>query len=146
MDFKRLCLSKQCVSTADTSSFVSASYQGVYTNNFNEVYYPIDSEFGLPKSDTAKLMSDVVSAAEKEGILSRLSRLDGRYMPSDLSDEDILSLVPPRYVHDSVDIQTWRNYLSDHVLSKMDADFIAALDGSDVSGIDTDHTNVPDAL
>lgn len=93
---------------------------GVYDPEYVAMLYPTDARSGFPTSDLARILSSEVSNAEKERILNRLQREDGTYLPSDLTDEDVFALVPPRFVlGDQVNIQRWRDYLASDVLPYM---------------------------
>ena len=93
---------------------------GVYDPDFVAMMYPTDARSGFPTSDLARVLSSEVSQAEKEKILNRLQREDGTFLPSDLTDDDVFSLVPPRFVlGDQVNIQRWRDYLANDVLPFM---------------------------
>lgn len=93
---------------------------GVYDPEYVAMLYPTDARSGFPTSDLARVLSSEVSNAEKERILNRLQREDGTYLPSDLTDEDVFALVPPRFVlGDQVNIQRWRDYLASDVLPFM---------------------------
>lgn len=93
---------------------------GVYDPDFVAMMYPTDARSGFPTSDLARVLSSEVSQAEKEKILNRLQREDGTFLPSDLTDDDVFSLVPPRFIlGDQVNIQRWRDYLASDVLPFM---------------------------
>lgn len=93
---------------------------GVYDPEYVALLYPTDARSGFPTSDLARVLSSEVSNAEKERIINRLQREDGTYLPSDLTDEDVFALVPPRFVlGDQVNIQRWRDYLASDVLPFM---------------------------
>lgn len=93
---------------------------GVYDPEYVAMLYPTDARSGFPTSDLARVLSSEVSNADKERILNRLQREDGTYLPSDLTDEDVFALVPPRFVlGDQVNIQRWRDYLASDVLPFM---------------------------
>lgn len=101
---------------------------GVYDPEYVAMLYPTDARSGFPTSDLARVLSSEVSNAEKERILNRLQREDGTYLPSDLTDEDVFALVPPRFVlGDQVNIQRWRDYLASDVLPFM-RDELTSLD------------------
>ena len=101
---------------------------GVYDPEYVAMLYPTDARSGFPTSDLARVLSSEVSQADKERILNRLQREDGQFLPSDLTDEDVFSLVPPRFVlGDQVNIQRWRDYLASDVLPFM-RDEVKAMD------------------
>lgn len=100
----------------------------VYDPEYVAMLYPADARSGFPTSDLARVLSSEVSQADKERILNRLQREDGVFMPSDLTDEDVFALVPPRFVlSDQVNIQRWRDYLASDVLPFM-RDELKAMD------------------
>lgn len=93
---------------------------GVYDPEYIAMLYPTDPRSGFPSSDLARVLSAEVSKADKERILNRLQREDGVFLPSDLTDEDVFTLVPPRFaLSDQVNIQRWRDYLASDVLPYM---------------------------
>lgn len=100
---------------------------GVYDPEYVAMLFPTDARSGFPTSDLARVLSSEVSNADKERILNRLQRQDGTFMPSDLTDEDVFALVPPRFVmSDQVNIQRWRDYLASDVLPFMRDELKAA--------------------
>lgn len=121
------------IAQSDDSVFVGHhDCKGVYDANYIDVIYPIDPRTGLPISDLARLANPHLSDSERESVMSRLQTEQGSYMPSELSDEDILSLVPPRFFsYDQVDIQRWRNYLAREVLPYMDERIVEDLSESE---------------
>lgn len=97
---------------------------GVYDPKYVEMIYPTDARSGFPTSDLARVLSSEVSSADKERILNRLGRETGEFLPSDLTDEDVFALVPPRFVlNDQTTIQRWRDYLASDVLPYMRDEF-----------------------
>lgn len=99
---------------------------GIYKQVELDVVYPVDPRTGFPSSDVAKILRPDISPTERETIMSRLTAMGidkGSYLPSDMSDSDIMSLIPPRYLtDDAVDVQLWRDYLGNHVLPGMNKD------------------------
>lgn len=105
----------------------------------SDLLYPIDPRTGLPMSDTGKLMSFELSPVEKEKIIQRLQEERGTFMPSELSDEDLFDLLPPRYLTgDPVDVQLWRDYLGEYVLPEMDNKVASVLEEASVGDSDYD--------
>lgn len=93
---------------------------GIYDPELIQNLYPIDARSGFASSDLARILSNEIPAYEKEKILSRLTRVDGKFMPAELSDDDIMALVPPRFMlGDETNIQKWRDYLANDVLPYM---------------------------
>lgn len=97
--------------------------RGVYDPEDVSVLYPIDPRSGYPSSDLGKVMDPLLTDSERQRVMARLSKVEGAYMPSDLSDDDIFALIPPRYIaQDAVDVQAWRDYLGKEVFSKLNID------------------------
>uniref|UniRef100_A0AAU8AYN0 Uncharacterized protein n=1 Tax=Dulem virus 235 TaxID=3145712 RepID=A0AAU8AYN0_9VIRU len=113
-------LFNQCCRESDDSVYMGhRESRGVFNPDEVSALYPVNPVYGYPESDTAKIMDINLSVSERESIVSRLQRMDSQYFPNGLSDDDILSLVPPRYFTDAVDVQSWRDYLSAYVLPDM---------------------------
>lgn len=69
---------------------------------------PINPKTGFRDTDLSRLFNPATSQQEKDFILSTLTKVKGRSVPSDLTDDDILSLIPSRYINDPVEVE---NYL-----------------------------------
>ena len=59
----------------------------------------------------SRLFSNDVSDTEKQLIMSQLAKLKGVSSPADLSDDDILSLLPSRYMSDPVEMERYREFV-----------------------------------
>lgn len=68
---------------------------------------PINPKTGFRDTDLSRLFNPATSQQEKEFILSTLTKIKGRSVPSELSDEDILSLIPSRYISDPVEVENF---------------------------------------
>lgn len=73
-----------------------------------ETLCPINPLTGHRDSMLSRLFSGNVSDTEKQLILSQLSTLKGVNSPRDLSDEDLISLIPSRYMSDPVEMERYR--------------------------------------
>lgn len=89
---------------------------GVLDSQFMDVLYPVDPETGLVNSDLSKLFNPLLTSQERADVMGRLTKFEGLYLPDGLSDDDILSIIPPRYLQDAVDIQAWRDYVSSDII------------------------------
>lgn len=93
---------------------------GVYEAKEILAQFPYDPRTGLPMTDLGRLSDPKLTMVEKEQVMARLGNDKGVYMPSELSDEEMLSIIPSRYfMDDDVDIQMWRDYLSREILPEM---------------------------
>lgn len=73
-----------------------------------ETLCPINPLTGHRDSMLSRLFSGDVSDTEKQLILSQLATLKGVNSPRDLSDEDLISLIPSRYMSDPVEMERYR--------------------------------------
>lgn len=69
---------------------------------------PVNPVTGHRDSMLSRLFSGNVSDSEKQLILSQLAEVKGVSSPAGLSDDDILSLVPSRYMSDPVELERYR--------------------------------------
>ena len=69
---------------------------------------PVNPVTGHRDSMLSRLFSGDVSDSEKQLILSQLAEIKGVSSPAGLSDGDILSLVPSRYMSDPVELERYR--------------------------------------
>lgn len=133
------------VKCSDDSLFLEHEQsRGIYTKEYCDTRYPVSTVTGFPMTDTGKLMRPDITPAEKEKIMNYLHRLDGRFMPSDLTDKQMLDLIPPRYLtDDAVDVQRWRDWLSTDIFPELNnLDNGNNGDNPDTSGNNDDSTNV----
>lgn len=76
-----------------------------------ETLCPINPLTGHRDSMLSRLFSNDVSDSEKQLIMSQLAKLKGVSSPADLSDDDILSLLPSRYMSDPVEMERYREFV-----------------------------------
>lgn len=108
--------------------------QGIYDPRQVSLKYPVDPTTGFAHDDLSTLTSPLLTQTERDQILARLSPQKGTFMPSNLSDEELMNLVPPRYfTNDPVDVQAWRDYLGKTVFKDMEmsAEVVDDADGDD---------------
>lgn len=113
--------------------------RGVYDPEHVSAVYPVNHLTGLPETDGGKIADPYLTHSEREKVMSRLSGLSegrGTYLPTSLSDAEVLELVPPRYVQDAVDVQRWRDYLSTEILPYM-SDEVQSLGEVDTPTVET---------
>lgn len=68
---------------------------------------PINPKTGFRDTDLSRLFNPATSQQEKDFIISTLTKVKGRSVPSDLTDNDILSLIPSRYINDPVEVENY---------------------------------------
>lgn len=88
--------------------------------NIYETLCPINPLTGHRDSMLSRLFSSDVSDSEKQLIMSQLAKLKGVSSPADLSDDDILSLLPSRYMSDPVEMERYRELVDQ--LREVDSD------------------------
>lgn len=93
---------------------------GIYDPKQVAIKYPPSPVTGLAQDDLSMITSPLLTQTEKDEILARLNPVKGSFMPSSLSDEELMNLVPPRYfTEDPVDVQNWRTYLGNTVFKDL---------------------------
>lgn len=112
----------------------SEECKGILDDEHLGIMYPIDATTGLINSDLAKISNPLLSNAERAFIMDRLQQLHGNFLPNGLSDNEIYSLVPPRYFSDSVDVQMWRDYIGKEIIPNM-SDKVARAIGEDLNDV-----------
>ena len=78
-----------------------------------ETLCPINPLTGHRDSMLSRLFSGNVSDTEKQLILSQLATLKGVNSPRDLSDEDLIALIPSRYMSDPVEMERYRAFVDE---------------------------------
>jgi len=87
-----------------------------------ETLCPINPLTGHRDSMLSRLFSNDVSDSEKQLIMSQLASLKGVSSPADLSDDDILSLLPSRYMSDPVEMERYRELVDQLREVEVDSD------------------------
>lgn len=74
---------------------------------------PVNPVTGHRDSMLSRLFSGDVSDSEKQLILFQLAEVKGVSSPAGLSDDDILSLIPSRYMSDPVELERFRTVVDE---------------------------------
>ena len=82
-----------------------------------EVTNPIDPKTGFPISDLGLYFNSQVSDDVKELIARNLQRLGVTNSTQGLSDEQLISVLPSRYVQSLGEVSEWRNQLERFIQS-----------------------------
>jgi len=76
-----------------------------------EVTNPVNPVTGFRDLDVTRLLSPDTPQSEKELILKALAYQKGYNSPKGLSDSELLSLIPSRYLSDPVEIENYRQFV-----------------------------------
>ena len=85
-----------------------------------DIVAPVNPLTGTRENDVSMLLSQNISSIEKQAILARMQQVP----PSqrhDLSDEDLLDMLPSRYNSTLVDVDAVRHYFEENILSVSDS-------------------------
>jgi len=85
-----------------------------------DVVAPVNPLTGTRENDVSMLLSQNISSIEKQAILARMQQIP----PSErhnLSDEDLLDMLPSRYNSTLVDVDAVRQYFEDNILPVSDS-------------------------
>lgn len=95
--------------------FVNGTPNSVVTADTTiiEQLCPINPVTGFRDNDLVRLFSEDVSKQEKDLILSNLSVHFGKGTPKDLSDEEIMALIPSRYAGDAVEMAKYKSLVDE---------------------------------
>lgn len=106
-----------------TQSKVIDSNQPVLNSEIQEiidVVAPVNPLTGTRENDVSMLLSQNISSIEKQAILARMQQIP----PSErhnLSDEDLLDMLPSRYNSTLVDVDAVRQYFEENILPVSDS-------------------------
>lgn len=95
--------------------FVNGTPNSVVTADTSviELLCPINPVTGFRDNDLVRLFSEDVSKQEKDLILSNLSVHFGKGTPKDLSDDEIMALIPSRYAGDAVEMAKYKSLVDE---------------------------------
>lgn len=77
----------------------------------SELLMPINPVTGHRDGDLSRLFNPMTSASEKELIMSNLQTIKGNDSRKGLSDEDIMLMIPSKYISDPVEINQYLDEL-----------------------------------
>lgn len=72
---------------------------------------PVNPLTGFRDDTLTRLMSPNTPTKEREFILNNLAHLKGYDSPASLTVQDILEVLPSRYIHDPVEISRYEEYI-----------------------------------
>lgn len=100
-----------------------------------DIVAPVNPITGNRENDVSMLLSQNISSIEKQGILSRMSQIP----PSqrhDLSDAELLDMLPSRYNSTYVDVDAVRQYFNDNILSSDSGETVETSASSESNQVD----------
>lgn len=108
----------QCIDVVSFNEyphFVNGTPNSVVTADTTviEQLCPINPVTGFRDNDLVRLFSEDVSKQEKDFILSNLSVHFGKGTPKDLTDEEIMALIPSRYAGDAVEMAKYKSLVDE---------------------------------
>lgn len=106
---------KQCsiVSINTYPTFVNSIPTGesIVDDSLVSIMSPVNPLTGFRDDTLTRLMSPVTPIKEREFILNNLSHLKGYDSPASLTVQDILEVLPSRYIQDPVEISRYEEYI-----------------------------------
>lgn len=95
--------------------YVNGVPNGVVTADTTviEQLCPINAVTGFRDNDLVRLFSDDVSKQEKDFILSNLVTHFGKANPKELTDNEMMALIPSRYAGDPVEIARYQQLINE---------------------------------
>lgn len=118
--------------------------RGALDADYELMMHPVDPVTGWVNGELSRLSDPMLTNSERASIINRLQKMDGSYLPSGLTDNEVFDLIPTRYFSDPVDIQKWRDYLASDVIPYMSEDKQDKLNGESddkSSGADSDNAS-----
>ena len=88
-------------------------------NKLGDVLFPIDPVTGNPDNMVDKLISPNVNPMEKERILSFMQKMPASKR-NNLSDKDLMNLLPSRYNSTLTDIDKVRDFFENEIYTNLD--------------------------
>ena len=103
--------------TPSSGRFVPYSVNGCLTgvsivdSSLTETIQPINPVTGWRDNSISRLMSSNTPNVERELILKSLTKMKGYNSPKELTDDDLLEILPSRYANDPVELEYFKEYV-----------------------------------
>lgn len=81
--------------------------------SLTDTIQPINPVTGWRDNAISRLMSPTTPNVERELILSSLAKHKGYNSPKELSDDDLLEILPSRYSTDPVELERFKEFVDD---------------------------------
>lgn len=108
-------------------------------NKLADVLFPVDPVTGNPDNMVDKLLSPTVTPMEKERILSFMQMLPPSKR-NNLSDDDLMNMLPSRYNTTLTDIDKVRDYFENEIYTNLDDESKQEHEDSAQPGSETSQT------
>lgn len=90
----------------------------IVDSSLTDTIQPINPVTGWRDNAISRLMSPNTPSVERELILSSLAKQKGYNSPKELSDDDLLDILPSRYSTDPVELERFKEFVDE--LSNVD--------------------------
>ena len=90
----------------------------IVDSSLTDTIQPINPVTGWRDNAISRLMSPNTPSVERELILSSLAKPKGSNSPKELSDDDLLDILPSRYSTDPVELERFKEFVDE--LSNVD--------------------------
>ena len=85
--------------------------QSIIDSSLTETIQPINPVTGWRDNSISRLMSPNTPNVERELILKSLTKMKGYNSPKELSDDDLLEILPSRYANDPVELERFKDFV-----------------------------------
>ena len=83
----------------------------IVDSSLTETIQPINPVTGWRDNSISRLMSPNTPNVERELILKSLTKMKGYNSPKELSDDDLLEILPSRYANDPVELERFKDFV-----------------------------------
>lgn len=87
--------------------------ESIVDSNLTETIQPVNPVTGWRDNSISRLISPNTPNVERELILSSLAKQKGYNSPKELSDDDLLEILPSRYSTDPVELERFKEFVDE---------------------------------
>lgn len=87
--------------------------ESIVDSSLTDTIQPINPVTGWRDNSISRLMSPNTPNVERDLILSSLAKQKGYNSPKDLSDDDLLEILPSRYSTDPVELERFKEFVDE---------------------------------
>lgn len=87
--------------------------ESIVDASLTDTIQPINPVTGWRDNSISRLMSPNTPNVERELILSSLAKQKGYNSPKELSDDDLLDILPSRYSNDPVELERFKDFVEE---------------------------------